>query len=378
MNVPPMRLPRWRRAAKKLMFTVLAIYAPELIVSYGAIQLLHARELTRFRNDFKEKSDKSGQSIFDKDGKVEHGRCCPVSSGQVPGDDEEEWALEHGFFAYMGGFLLKMDEQLRETMTIGSSEYVSLTPAGYRLLIRNGLLPAITKRVIRAKSKPSYLLQAIVFWQALWIVLSILSRVSLNLPATLLEITTVAQICASFVVYTVWWHKPQNISDPIIINFTSCPTCLLVLRKKNFSQRHIRTGYHPEEAIPSLLRGETKITVIGNTDLLALFIAIIILIYGAIHLSAWNSYFPTAAEQMLWRVATCVMTGVALIYLVCALVFFWGARDDWRVLVLQSLGTAVYVVARTVLVVLSFVGLREVPLGVYETISWVNQLPHIG
>ena len=315
------------------------------------------------------------REVGSKDG--EHHKC-PIANRQMKSEDEEMWTLGHGFFAYMGGFGLKTGYELRDGTSPSNMEAISLTSAGVRLLSRNKMLPSLSTKTIRNKSKPGYLLQFIVFLQILWMLLSTISKLANDLPITLLEVTTLAQVFGSMVIYAVWWYKPQDIEDPIIIDLMDCPNCVRILQRNNFSERHVTNGL-PEESILDLLHGKVKITVPEpGSRYIVLIVGFFIFAYGGIHASAWNSTFPTMTEEMIWRVATCVMTAIAMVFLICGMVLFLGAEDKLWVVAVQNTGIAIYVLVRSMLVVESISSLRELPLGAFATVSWVNEIPHIG
>ena len=115
--------------------------------------------------------------------------------------------------------------------------------------------------------------------------------------------------------------------------------------------------------------------------------------YGAIHVSAWNYFFPTYAEHLLWRLSSVWVTFCAAFWLVVHLLayFFpfvdrvWVAYNERR---LGWAGTGVitllcilcgvsFIASRAYLVVEAFVSVRIVPEGVYNTPSWAEVFPHL-
>lgn len=81
------------------------------------------------------------------------------------------------------------------------------------------------------------------------------------------------------------------------------------------------------------------------------------------------------AKGLIWRVATCVMTAVAMVLLIC---LFLGAEDKLWAVAVQNVGVAIYVLVRSMSFVESISSLRELPLGAFAIASWVNEIPHIG
>lgn len=98
-------------------------------------------------------------------------------------------------------------------------------------------------------------------------------------------------------------------------------------------------------------------------------------VYGGVHLSAWNFEFPTKTERLLWKIACFdIMATVPLLLLSCVI---WTllCKSFAKFLLYPCL--LFYALSRFYLVVESFVSLRSVPIGVYWTPSWLQMLPHI-
>ncbi|KAF2466062.1 uncharacterized protein BDR25DRAFT_377739 [Lindgomyces ingoldianus] len=115
--------------------------------------------------------------------------------------------------------------------------------------------------------------------------------------------------------------------------------------------------------------------------------------YGAIHVSAWDYFFPSAVEKLLWRLSSVWVTFCAawwlmtnlLAHLLPAIDQFWNAFNErrlgpfWTGLVvgLCTVCGVSYVASRMFLVVEAFVSIREVPVRVYDTPSWSQVFPHL-
>lgn len=121
---------------------------------------------------------------------------------------------------------------------------------------------------------------------------------------------------------------------------------------------------------------------------LSFSLGILPLIYGGIHLAAWNFDFPSHVESILWKVSGFIIMG--LIPVVLLLLFLGSAVGDYltsssvedyieaaSVLGLVIPGVILYGFARIFLVVESFISLRHVPIGVYAAVPWVQNIPHV-
>ncbi|KAI9754390.1 MAG: hypothetical protein M4579_004728 [Chaenotheca gracillima] len=118
--------------------------------------------------------------------------------------------------------------------------------------------------------------------------------------------------------------------------------------------------------------------------------------YGGIHALAWNFEFPSTTEHLLWRIASIDTIGgtITVLSLFSAAVYLhehdvkslWAsilAKESgvlsiaYRTIVLIGLlNLPLFVFSRTFIVVESFIGLRQVPIGVYDTVEWTQYIPH--
>ena len=137
-------------------------------------------------------------------------------------------------------------------------------------------------------------------------------------------------------------------------------------------------------------------------------------LYGGLHAAAWNSHFPTQFEQWAWKVSAVNIAAsgaLAAIYVAIddlptkdggsfiqnfdevnfgnhAKSTFFGDVSLTLLLAipfvvgialvpLLCIGFLVYIPARIFLVVEAFIGLRSMPLDVYQTPEWTQWIPHL-
>ena len=62
--------------------------------------------------------------------------------------------------------------------------------------------------------------KAFVCFQAGWMVIQIIARKASGLPITLLEINTLGHVVCAVTMYLAWWHKPQDATEPLVIEVT--------------------------------------------------------------------------------------------------------------------------------------------------------------
>ena len=111
--------------------------------------------------------------------------------------------------------------------------------------------------------------------------------------------------------------------------------------------------------------------------------------YGAVHLAAWNFFFPTNAERIIWLVSSSTIAFLSLTYMVEASTVAQSKMLSWfktpdrihtaasiHSVILHLGGTSIYVLARLFLIAESLAGLRALPTTTYESVIWQN-FPHI-
>lgn len=126
------------------------------------------------------------------------------------------WSMEQGFFAVMGGYAV-------EAVTIDPTSFVPkrtqriITFDGVAELARAGLLPFLSKRDIKDRSKADIFAKMIVLSQIVWFGLQVISRLAEGLVITPLEAHTAVHVCCTIVVYVIWLKKPYNVDVPVML-----------------------------------------------------------------------------------------------------------------------------------------------------------------
>lgn len=113
-------------------------------------------------------------------------------------------------------------------------------------------------------------------------------------------------------------------------------------------------------------------------------------VFGAIHCVAWSFSFPSPQEQLVWRVASAIVTGAPVVLVLCYGSLFnptkgYSPPTVWLPYFVGRIYTAViipfciilYTLARVVLLVQMFVSLRDLTADAYQTVDWVAFIPHI-
>jgi hypothetical protein len=220
INIYPEHIPFWTRFWHKIGWATLALIAPECVLWRAADQFRTARLLSKRVNELHErKSECTPQPSSGTENKLPGSNVITLEADFVDLENRkpEKWGLLHGFFAVMGGFVItlkgrdKYEELFQNRFTI--------TPRGILLLAELDLLPEVSQRIIRARSKADKLAKALVCFQVSWMVIQTTARKISGLPITLIELNTLAHVMCAAILYLVWWNKPQNVSEPIEIPF---------------------------------------------------------------------------------------------------------------------------------------------------------------
>jgi len=102
---------------------------------------------------------------------------------------------------------------------IPRSQRSTLTANGISFLLKHEpqLLPDISEKELKDKSKAGSLTKFVACIQATWFCLSCITRISQKLPVSMLEINTFAHALCTVVAYILWWRKRFDIEQPFVI-----------------------------------------------------------------------------------------------------------------------------------------------------------------
>ena len=125
--------------------------------------------------------------------------------------------MTHSFWAIMGGISIDPDNS---EPFIPEVQRSTLTANGVSLLLKHEphLLPDISEEEVKDKSKGSSLTKLVACIQATWFCLSCVARISQRLPVSMLEINTFAHAVCTLIVYILWWRKPLDIEQPLLVH----------------------------------------------------------------------------------------------------------------------------------------------------------------
>jgi hypothetical protein len=302
------------------------------------------------------------------------------------------------------------------------------------LLIQTSLI-SITEEEIKDRSKSDPLAKIIVLCQTLWFIAQSVTRGVEGLSITNLEILTNAFAVLNFVTYFLWWNKPQRVRFPIVIDASETEEASELTQEESspegvgterstlikpmaeqpkeqpkepgilkaigeeikedwkdmqdvFNNIHIpqwfiiRAFIYPFLTIFMqiwyLASGEVHYQTGPHKKQVGIFFVVISItvVFGGIHCIPWAFQFPSHEEQILWRVCALLVTCIPIgMFLVAGLFMLMEMEDMGFLSILVP--SALYIVARMILIVLALMELRTLPSSAYQTVEWTTLIPHI-
>ena len=332
------------------------------------------------------------------------------------------WTIKHGFYADMGGFFLKPEHDDFPPFPLTASQIHYLVCKGYIEFDK----VKIDLTEIDDKNKVDGVGRLIAAAQLFWFAINMFARIAQELSIATIEISTIAFVFCTLGTYTAWRHKPQDIAESkgldvkvkladLLLQAGSAAakpyyyTPLDFVRRKPHHFEHVWTygfrlgeillgiRFHPARRPIDKVWDDRfgELTLRGN--LLLMFVQFG---FAAIHIAAWNFYFPTSIEAMLWHMSTvAVLSSMILSWMFISfayelqprLVSLWkpvtkekeqgripSHRASLPLAAMPTIGFGVlYMLSRAYILVEDFVNLRELPLSAYDSVSWSDFVPHL-
>ena len=369
-DVPRRSASDLERFARRAGYTLLAILAPEILLTIAITETLQSVILKK---------------IMNRDVDRQQGR--------------EAWSLTHVRFLLNRGFAKDMES---DDVWDPLKFEVNNIPQGPRE-------PPISKKELKSRSSTNWIANTLAIFQISWFGAQLLVRRIQHLHITAREILTLAFIVCSVFTFILCWPQPQNVAYPVILledtprqrPVTTSPKALLntALEESPASEtclhkeedRSNKTAHSLEHSSPDVSGALDKSdedqkrafdlsSALNRVTKKGYLVAFAGGIFGAVHCLAWNSTFPTPKERLAWRVCSVAITALPTFI---SLVINLGARieeldrsSSWDLNILFFM--ILYTIPRLTLIALALASLRAVPADVFQTTDWSNIIPHIG
>ncbi|CEI67908.1 unnamed protein product [Fusarium venenatum] len=238
------------------------------------------------------------------------------------------WTITHGFFADMGGFVLRAD---------GLSQPIPLNAEQLFYLVDKKYVdcPDITAGELKDRNKSDGLARLITIWQGTWFLISFIARLIQGLHVTTMELTAVSFVVILFGTAWCWKDKPSDVGTTITLHSSASMETIILKEGRQPDQPYYQTPlefvsrdetalnlawqYYNELSRKILFspfsrrvehvpwdRNPGDIFLRMDFDLELVGVAFI-LVFCVVFLSAWNFAFPTTVERDFWRVASIYM-----------------------------------------------------------------------
>ncbi|KAH0542625.1 hypothetical protein FGG08_003033 [Glutinoglossum americanum] len=412
LNVPAPNDGSVAKLLRKVKWMAITVAFPEFILALALSQLGSAWEVL---DTFKKAGLPVHRAFHDR------GRWG-VSKGASSGSNcrlEEEWTLTHIFFVNMGGVRVRREGGDRSgsgadySILVTASQLVQWKDEGWYAM---QIFPLAD---IKDKSKVDIFTKALTVMQILWLVISVIARSAYHLPCSQLEILTLAFAACAVPTYATLWFKPKDVETPMYIGASahSYDALRSALRDSSVSNSFISDTLairptHSYGASGDRIPNDSyRRLEEASVQSVTTWLAIATLVFGSIHVAAWNFDFPTPVERMLWRVCSILSSTIpSVLFVIDALnaklqvLRDRGIEEDpdpdddfgaviYRADCLTTLlfdccgsiihsllvlaFTTIYMVSRLIIIALALTSLRSMPDGVYK-VTWAKNIPNVG
>jgi len=280
--------------------------------------------------------------------------------------------------------------------------------------------------------------KGIVLMQTTWFIVQCISRFATKLAITELEVVTLAFAMLNGITYWLWWDKPSDVrcAVPVYLKSveqssnltisearrqrdTSVPSCtkgvgFLASLRDSFRHRRDDHGlilailctllWVPIQVIFGplwvILSGNHSQIVDGDDSRVPTFYSPpekkvleippsawtmigVVALFGAIHFIPWQSTFLTVAEMWLWKVSALLITSRPLFTVFLVIISDWVSNPISKSILKTSSRVMfivlipVYIISRTILLILPLTLLRSLPRTELLELKWSEFSPHI-
>ena len=271
-------------------------------------------------------------------------------------------------------------------------------------------LPYVSLDEIQDRSKSDSFVRLIAIGQILWIIIQVLARAIRHLAVSQLEIAVLAFACCAIVMYGLNWNKPKDVGVPITIlsypgeapvellgclsreeEDESWLTDIVVVLQSVFENLYKNSG-GPTTYLYGLSGSPISNAFVRSVypdsdsrwwkDYSLRGFLIGSVVFGGIHLAAWNFNFPTRIEQILWWSAALWCTCFSVVLPPWELLAYRlgdaiKLRDSYNNFIRLVVPGGLYFIARLYLLVETIRTLCFLPPDAYIA-TWATNVPHIG
>jgi hypothetical protein len=317
---------------------------------------------------------------------------------------EDNWSMSHGFFADSGGFLLVPPDTPPFAVTGKQIHY---------LVARKHMeMPEISRSEIVDKSKGDKFTKTLACLQTCWFLTQSMVRLIQQLPISPIELQTCSIILCTIVTYLFWFSKPLDATTPIRLAMTTRIADVLVdagdaaaIPYRQTPLDFVEPNAHTGSLIPHFSR---HVAVYQSPTLKApndrkpqLYtflhrsgLGATVILFSSFSFVEWYFVFPSRTEKLMWRCVCVISQSSLFVHAIieaiahrkmlktdtvadAIITYFDKYKMEWPYGTLFWCSFLIYLLARTIIIVLAIIALRDLPLGCYITVSWTGFVPHL-
>nr|OQO26896.1 hypothetical protein B0A51_08349 [Rachicladosporium sp. CCFEE 5018] len=293
-----------------------------------------------------------------------------------------QWSLRECFYINMGGYAISQrnDSNGRATVHLWQESFIHLLQQD-----PSSVLPQLlSDDEIADRSKSDVFTKTVILIQVCYFCITLFTRWSKQLPVTPLEVATIAYAACSVFSYGLFLYKPQGATVVAMVAHcnTMLPDPLLLVLDTELSGHRI-------SLLDPIENGNVSIAWTPQAHrLYSMILSLISALFGAVHLAAWTSTFPTTIERSIWRVATVISMVVFAMAFASTWLRSGNEMSDTAKLGTRTIMNSIddiiaielmvtYPLARLVLIVEMFRSLAYLPPEAFIA-TWTSNVPHFG
>ncbi|EJT69314.1 hypothetical protein GGTG_12933 [Gaeumannomyces tritici R3-111a-1] len=270
------------------------------------------------------------------------------------------------------------DDHLRhisDTWVVNSQQLLYLRGEG---IIKR--LPKLEEEELQDRNKSNAIVKLLAITQVCWLATQLVTRAARGLPVTTLEISAVAYVANSLVIYLLQWDSIKDLTVPVRLEASRPPNKTQFVRIIEKKGKNILP--HTVATDPVIVNGTAHFWHTGDPGWY--FFGVVGLgglLFGGIHLAAWGFAFPTLLERKLWQASALVTVSTPMFDFLIMWLEIGYIESTWAggtiSVGITVVSILVYAAARLFTLVESFRSLYFLPPTAYQT-TWTKNAPHFG
>jgi hypothetical protein len=237
-------------------------------------------------------------------------------------------------------------------------------------------LPRITEDEINDLNKGDIVVKFLAVSQISWLCIQLVTRLSRKIPTTQLELLTLAFAICSIITYGFYYNRPKDVQTVREVLAVRDPTPAELARIANVGPACWIVSRQNASVPNNAMHGM-------NRPYFLLCSMLGLIVFGSLHLLAWNSEFPSQVERRLWQASALVTIAVMpsanlFVNIIARLPML--TRISWtgvQVTIIISVHIFAFVAARAFILVEVVRSLAYQPPETFRT-TWAANVPHVG